>query len=54
MDYCSRERVLLLHLRILETRVLLLKPVGSCGRKGSAEEDWNLASLALQITTKGA
>ena len=54
MDHHDRQRVRLLNLRMLETDVLPFKPVGSCGRKGSAEEDRNLALFALQTTTKDA
>ena len=43
----------MLHLKMLERGVLPFKPVGTCGRKGLAEEDWSLASLALH-TTKAA
>ena len=53
-DRYARIIILRLHLRILEMGMLPFKPVGSCGRKGSAEQDWNLASLALQTTTQGA
>lgn len=49
----DRKRVWPLHLRMFGRGVLPFRPIGTCGRKSSAEEDWalDLASLALHTIT---